>query len=404
MKIVVECHSISKIYPLYTSKLDRIKELLHPARKSYHEDFYALRDIDLQIQSGHSVAIIGRNGSGKSTLLKIVCGVTTATSGTVQVHGRMASLLELGAGFHPELTGIENVYLHGLLRGVNRAETKLRLDSILDFAGIGQYAEQPVKTYSSGMFVRLAFAAEVHSQPEVLIVDEALSVGDASFQIKCVTRMQELKASGVSLLFVSHDASIVRTLCDHAILLDRGRIAATGNPMHVYDIYTGMIGLPGETAAPQESFSERSGTGEIQFTKVWVENENGNSLLQFRSGERVRVQLEIKAIKDVENPTIGISFRDRTGQDMFGINSALLRLDSGHFKAGQVKRATYEFPLNFGPGVYNFSAALHQFEVHTGSCYDWINHALSIQVDPDPAYRFSGYCRIIPEFRIVDGN
>ncbi|MCE9599811.1 MAG: ABC transporter ATP-binding protein [Spirochaetia bacterium] len=400
MNAIVACNGISKIYPLYKNKTDRIKEFFHPGRKTYHQDFFAIKDIDLELAKGQSLAIIGRNGSGKSTLLKIICGVTTATSGTLSVSGRMASLLELGAGFHPELTGVENVYLHGLLRGIKRDETKRRLESILDFAGIGAYAEQPVKTYSSGMFVRLAFSAEVHSEPEILIVDEALSVGDASFQIKCIQRMQELSAAGVSLLFVSHDASIVRTLCDHAILLDRGKIAATGNPMQVYDIYNGMIGLPGESAAPRESFAERSGTGDLQFARLWVENAQGVSSLQFRSGETVRVCLEIKAIKETRNPTVGISFRDRNGQDMFGINSALLRVDSGIFKTGEVRRATYEFPLNFGPGIYSLSAALHQFEIHTGSCYDWINHALSIQVDVDPAYRFSGYCRIVPVFRL----
>ncbi len=398
-KPTIHAQSLSKRFALYRNKWDRLRELVHPARRKYHTDFFALRDVDLTVYPGETLGIIGRNGSGKSTLLKIISGVMTATSGTIKVRGKTASLLELGAGFHPELNAVENLYLHGLLRGVARAETRKRLDSILEFSGIGPYAEQPVKSYSSGMFVRLAFAAEVHIAPDVFIVDEALSVGDASFQMKCVRRMKELQNSGTAIVFVSHDASIVRSLCSRAILLDRGRIAAEGSPIQVYDIYSGMIGSADETVEASASFADRSGSGELRYAALWMENALGVRTNSFRSGEAVRIAMEIEASQFIENPTIGFNIRDRSGHELFGINTALLGIETGVFRAGEKRKVSFDIPLNLGPGTCTLGASIHLLEVHTGSCFDWVNHAVSFTIEPDGAYRFSGSARIPTVFR-----
>lgn len=394
MKNVIHCSRVSKIYPLFASRTDRIKELLHPFRRKYHTDFFALRDVDLQIPPGQTTAIIGRNGSGKSTLLKILSGVTWPTSGTARVAGRVASLLELGAGFHPELSGLDNVYLHGLLRGRTRSQTRQVIESIQDFAGIGPYIHQPVKSYSSGMFVRLAFAAEIHTMPEVFFVDEALSVGDAHFQIKCIRRMRELASAGTTVLFVSHDASLVRGLCERAVLLDRGAVAADGAPAEVYDVYSGMIGLPDEQSAAQSDFARRSGTGEVRFKSLTLLDASARPRSTFTSGETAALALELSASTRIENPTIGFSIRDKFGQDVFGTNTALLGTSPPAIEPGQALRFEFRFPLNLGAGAYEISASIHHSETHIGSCYDWINGALQLTIQPDAAYRFSGTARL----------
>src|SRR6266567_831722 len=220
--VAISVQNLTKIYKLYDSPQDRLKESLHPLRKKYHKDFYALNDVSVEIKRGETVGIIGKNGSGKSTLLKIITGVLTPSSGNVTVNGKISALLELGAGFNPELTGVENVYFNGTLLGYSREEMERRLADILSFADIGAFVYQPVKSYSSGMFVRLAFAVQAMVDPDVLIVDEALSVGDALFQKRCFQKMEQLISNGTTLLFVSHDQESIRTLTSRAILLKDG--------------------------------------------------------------------------------------------------------------------------------------------------------------------------------------
>ncbi|MCX7998948.1 MAG: ABC transporter ATP-binding protein [Leptospiraceae bacterium] len=236
-EIAIKVSNLTKIYPLYNKPIDRLKEALHPFRKKYHHDFYALHDISFEIKKGETVGIIGQNGSGKSTLLKIITGVLTPTSGEVIVNGRVSSLLELGVGFNPELTGIENVYFYGTINGFTKEEMDAKLEDILSFADIGEFVYQPVKTYSSGMFVRLAFACAIQIDPEILIVDEALSVGDMFFQNKCMARMKKLMEKGVTLLFVSHDLASVKMISKRAIFLHQGKIQGIGNADEVCDYY-----------------------------------------------------------------------------------------------------------------------------------------------------------------------
>ncbi len=236
--IAIKVENLSKVYELFNNPVDRLKEVIHPFRKIYHRDFYALKDVSFEIKRGDTTGIIGKNGSGKSTLLKIITGVLTPTNGRVQVNGRISALLELGAGFNPELTGIENVYFNGTLMGYSRAEMDAKIDDILSFADIGEFVYQPVKTYSSGMFVRLAFAVSTVVDPEILIVDEALSVGDMFFQAKCMTRMKKMiDDDGTTLLFVSHDMSALKSLCSRGIYLERGTVQAIGPAGEVAELY-----------------------------------------------------------------------------------------------------------------------------------------------------------------------
>ena len=235
--IAIKIDNLSKIYRLYADPFDRLKESLHPFRKKYHRDFYALNDVNFEIEKGETVGIIGKNGCGKSTLLQIITGILFPTTGTVMVNGKIAALLELGAGFNPDLTGIENVYFSGTLMGFTREEMDEKIDHILSFADIGEFVYQPVKTYSSGMFVRLAFAVNIASDPEVMIVDEALSVGDMNFQAKCMTALTRIQESGATVLFVSHDVEAVKSLCNRGVYLENGMVKAIGKAPDVAELY-----------------------------------------------------------------------------------------------------------------------------------------------------------------------
>lgn len=235
--IAIKVNHLTKIYKLYDKPIDRLKEALHPFKKQYHKEFYALNDINFEIKKGETVGIIGKNGAGKSTLLKIITGVLTPTSGSVHVNGRIASLLELGAGFNPEYTGIENIYFQGSLMGYNREEMEYKVDDIISFADIGDFVHQPVKMYSSGMFARLAFAVAINVNPDILIVDEALAVGDMNFQAKCMTAMDRIKQQGATILFVSHDTGSVKSLCQKGIYIKNGVLYSIGKASDIAELY-----------------------------------------------------------------------------------------------------------------------------------------------------------------------
>lgn len=226
----IEIKNLSKVYKLYNKPIDRLKETLSITHKSYHSDFYALNNINLFIRKGETVGLIGKNGAGKSTLLKIITGVLSPTSGTVKINGRISSLLELGAGFNPEYTGIENIYLNGTLMGMSKKEIDERMQDILDFADIGEFVYQPVKTYSSGMYVRLAFSVAINVEPDILIVDEALAVGDARFQMKCIGKIKKMRDDGITILFVSHSIELLKSFTDKGVLIDKGKILLEGSP------------------------------------------------------------------------------------------------------------------------------------------------------------------------------
>lgn len=250
-EVSIEVAKVGKVFPVYEKPHHRLLQMLSPRsrRRRWYREFRALDDVSFQVHRGETVGIIGRNGSGKSTLLQIICGTLAASSGTVRTHGRIAALLELGAGFNLEFTGRENVYLNGTLLGLSREQVHARFDAIAAFAGIGEFIDQPVKNYSSGMFVRLAFAVAIHVEPDILIVDEALSVGDEAFQRKCFARIERLRDEGATIIFVSHSAGTVLELCSRAILLDRGDLLATGRPKEVVGLYQKMLFAPEDKAA-----------------------------------------------------------------------------------------------------------------------------------------------------------
>lgn len=239
--IVIKAEHLSKIYKIYENDIDRLKETFHPFHKRYSKDFFALQDVSFEIRRGENVGLVGKNGAGKSTLLKMITGVLTPSGGTLQVNGRIASLLELGAGFNPDMTGIENIYMNGLLMGQSRDEMNDKIDDIVAFADIGDFVKQPVKTYSSGMFARLAFAVNAFLEPDILIIDEALSVGDSFFQSKCMDKMRKMIESGVTVLFVSHDTYAVKNLCERAFYLQSGKLIMDAPAKDVIEVYRNEI-------------------------------------------------------------------------------------------------------------------------------------------------------------------
>lgn len=400
LTIIVE--NISKAYRLYTSPMDRMKEALHPLRRKFHHDFNALSDVSFKIKKGESVGIIGMNGSGKSTLLKILAGVLTPTSGSVTVNGRISALLELGAGFNPELTGVENVYFNGMLMGHNREEMEEKLDDILSFADIGEFVYHPVKTYSSGMFVRLAFAVATSVDPEILIVDEALSVGDAHFQQKCMNRVKLFKEAGGAVVFVSHDMNAVKVVCDRAIYLHHGEIFENSDPDTAIKAYNFMLAKmsKGEEIRLVKKDEQTSfGNLKIEISKIELLNESGVDTRIFTAGEKANIRLTLSAKEDADSVVVGIIIRDRLGQDVFGTNSYFLNQIMS-VKAGERWVYEYEMKINVGPGVYTVSPAVHKDMAHVSECFHWCDAMLSFEVVQSSDYFFIGLAKLYPALQI----
>ncbi|MEQ8188281.1 MAG: ABC transporter ATP-binding protein [Candidatus Eremiobacterota bacterium] len=406
----IKIANLSKIYRLYNNPLDRLKEALHPFKKKYHSEFYALRDINFEVKKGATVGIIGKNGSGKSTLLKIITGILTPSTGDVKISGNISALLELGSGFNPEFTGIENIYFNGTIMGYRKEEIDKKLEEIISFADIGDFIKQPVKTYSSGMYIRLGFAVAINVDPEILIVDEALAVGDAAFQVKCINRIRRFKETGKTLIFVSHDAGAVKTLCSQAYLLDRGQIIDEGLPDKVFDCYNALLGLKNIqeehnykiNSYKKEKLRKRAGNNKLRIEDIMICNEKDMDTDVFISGEKVKIKIQIHANEDIENPTFGILIRDRLGNDIFGTNTFIMNVTTGMFKEDKTYEVIYCLPLNLGVNIYSLTVAAHTDEAHVNECYDWINQAVIFKVIPSHDFRFSGYCRILPELEIKE--
>ena len=357
---------VSKSYKLYSKPSHRLREALKLSSKPLHKPFYALKDIDLNIARGETLALIGENGSGKSTLLKLIAGVLTPSSGHISVNGSVAALLELGAGFNPEYTGVENIYLNGTLRGQSRREVETYIDDVLEFADIGDFASQQVKTYSSGMFVRLAFALATSVFPDILIVDEALSVGDLFFQAKCIRRIKQLIDSGVTLLFVSHDMSAVKSVCKKAVLLNQGRITLVGPAGEVaYRYFQKTSGSPPKSATDMESAPEiafdrehsasRTGDGRVEFTGAGLFDEAGTPLMSAQFGQRAVLRMAIEAHCDIERLCVGYHILDYTGVDVVYSDTAIEECDLTHLEAGHVYTVEWRFNLMLAEGVYNIA-------------------------------------------------
>ncbi len=374
-KVMVEIDHLSKVYHLYDKPIDRLKEAVSLTRKCYYREYYALKDLSLVIRRGESVGIIGVNGSGKSTLLKIITGVLNPSEGKVRTNGKIAALLELGAGFNPEYTGLENIYLNGTMMGRSEKEMKEKLRSIIDFADIGEFINQPVKSYSSGMFARLAFAVSINVEPEILIVDEALSVGDMRFQIKCMDKMKSMMQGGTTVLFVSHDINSIRRFCTRAVWLRKGEVEADGDVNEISDMYMDFLKMGEENynalSKLEEDEKEIVKQEEQEKGKVFENtiaeifsfklfDERGDEVSDVRLDQPVSVEMLYKVYEtDIEKPVAGVAIRGMDDDYVCGLNT-LLDKRQIPWEAGE-NRLVLSYPhgiLAVG-GQYYFDIALY---------------------------------------------
>jgi len=411
---VIQLHNLSKRYKLYTKPADRLKEWMTAGRRVYHREFWALRDITLSVPAGTALGIIGQNGAGKSTLLKILTGITTPSAGAFEMRGRVAGLLELGTGFHGEFTGRQNVLLNGRLLGLSQAELAERLEEIVAFAELGEFIDLPVRTYSSGMQLRLGFALAASIDPQVLLIDEILSVGDAYFQQKCAQRIRAFKEQGVTILIATHDLGAVKSLCDEAALLHEGRVVEVGKPDEVLDLYNALIAKQSShttfhlitRSVPQKEGSAglRSGNFGAIISQVELLNEQGAPCRTLVVGQKVTVAVRAMCFEAIANPTVGILIRDRLGQDIFGTNTFHLGHHLGAFAPGEVLQIEFAMVVDLGPGHYTLTVAVHTLDVHVHECFDWVDRALSFEVIPAGDFRFIGVAKLYPAVQWRKGS
>ena len=397
----IEVKDVTKIYRLYDKPIDRLKESLNFKHKSYHKDFYALNKLSFQVEKGQTVGIIGTNGSGKSTILKIITGVLTPTTGEVKVDGKISALLELGAGFNMDYTGIENIYMNGTMMGYTKKEMDDKLQDILDFADIGDFVYQPVKTYSSGMFVRLAFALNINVDPEILIVDEALSVGDVFFQAKCYRKMEEIRQKGTTILMVTHDMGSIIKYCDKVVLLNKGEFIAEGEPGRMVDLYkkilanqmdslqeeldndfSGGIEIEGaerkvlsskEAAKAHNSGlmkekitinSNRTeyGDGRAEIFALGLFDARGNLTNLLIKGEMFTIKERIRFNAPLQNPIFTYTIKDKKGTDLSGTNTMYEGADIKPVEPGDVYDVSFTQKMTLQGGEYLLSMSCTGFE------------------------------------------
>ena len=400
----IKVSHLTKVYKLYEKPVDRLKESLHPLKKKYHKDFYALNDVSFEIKKGETVGIIGKNGAGKSTLLKIITGVLTPSSGHLHVNGRIASLLELGAGFNPEYTGVENIYLQGTLMGYSHSEMEAKIDVILSFADIGDFVYQPVKSYSSGMFARLAFAVAINVEPDILIVDEALSVGDSAFQRKCFAKMEDVKAKGTTIIFVSHSEGQIVELCSRAIFIHSGQLVLDGEPKRVTGLYSKMMNsgnididaIKEEFANPkkvdieknkeknifeqindeitneEEYFEEYFDKTIISQSQIFYERDGAkienvritninkkDSINVINFSNQYEYKYEVYFERDVVNVRFGMMIKSLSGIGLSGCTYPSIGEKSLNFKKGSKITIIWNFKNYFNDGIYLCNAGVH---------------------------------------------
>lgn len=419
--IAISVQNLTKIYKLYDSPMDRLRESLHPLRKKYHHDYYALKEVSFEIKKGETVGIVGKNGSGKSTLLKLVTGVLSPSSGTVAVNGSVSALLELGAGFNAELTGLENIYFNGTLMGYSRNEINEKLDAILSFADIGEFVHQPVKIYSSGMFVRLAFAVAISVDPEILIVDEALAVGDEAFQRKCFSRIKDIQEQGKTILLVSHSTAMIVDLCSRAILFDQGELFLSGTPRPIVARYQRLLYTPGEKMAAikeelrasssyndtleEMSVSPENLTQKLSLSAFYDPNLQPQSTVSYESrgaiisdarilsmdgkqvnvlihGEEYTYTFTVSFEEDAYNVRFGTLIKTLTGFELGGMVSHTREDSIDFIEKGAVMQPHFGFRCSLLPGVYFMNAGVVGSINHTELPLHRIIDALMLKVQP----------------------
>ena len=405
-EIAIAVDHISKVYKLYDKPMDRMVEALGLTKKKKYREHFALSDVSFQVKKGECVGIIGTNGSGKSTILKIITGVLNPTGGTLTVNGRIQALLELGAGFNMEYTGIENIYLNGTMNGFTEQEIESRMQDILDFADIGDYVKQPVKTYSSGMFVRLAFSVAINIDPEILIVDEALSVGDVFFQAKCYHKFEEFKKMGKTIIFVSHDLSSVSKYCDRVVLLNQGVKLGEGSPKEMIDDYKRV--LVGQYELP-ESKSESSllndeqiqvavqkkaakqdtsklleyGTKEAVIEQFYMTDDRGTESKSIIKGSQFTIHMKVRFMADLPAPIFAFSIKTVKGTEITGTNTMFEKAFLEPVKAGAVKDITFTQKMSLQGGEYLLSFGVTGYDGNDFQVYHRLYDALDLTVISD---------------------
>lgn len=398
MTTALRVENVSKQYRIYATPADRLKESLTRGRLKRHQEFWALKDINFEIEKGTTTGVIGPNGSGKSTLLQIITGTLNPTHGNVYYDGRVAALLELGAGFNPEFTGIENVFMNASLLGFSRKQTENFLPEVERFAEIGPFIHQPVKTYSSGMYVRLAFSIAVAADPEILIVDEALAVGDAIFQHRCTRRLKQMQDAGVTVLFVSHDPAAIRALCSRAILLHDGTIVDDGAPQDVLNRYQKIImarenafeaaiaadsvvndqGVePFEENLAPLNYTFRHGDGTAEVLHVDLVNSRGELMQLVESGAPIQVRMRVRFHTDVDDPVCGFLIRNRHGINIYGTNTQLQQVEIGPVARDEVVEVTFAMNCFLAPDAYSIAVAAHS---PAAVSFDWIDGVIFFHV------------------------
>ncbi|MDX9796870.1 MAG: ABC transporter ATP-binding protein [Arcobacteraceae bacterium] len=393
---VLEVKNITKIYKIYKSNFDRLKEIF--TKKIYHKEFISNNNISFDLYEGETLGIIGVNGAGKSTILKIIAGVINPTSGEIIRLGRVTALLELGTGFNDELSGYENIFLNGTLIGMTQEECEQKAKEIIAFSELGDYIYEPIKTYSSGMKMRLAFSIAIYSEPQILIVDEALSVGDAHFAAKSTKALRERKEQNMSIIYVSHDLNSLKLLCDRVILLNHGEVTKEGKPEDVINSYNFLISkLNDEDEKMGIKDDEKSsfGTFDVEITKVTITGKNSNSSL-ISAGESATIQIYIKSNIDIELLNIGILIKDKFGQDIFGITSKNLGFEYNIQKNKSYKIA-FEQDLNIGVGMYYISTALTIGENHLDHCLHWLDFSTDFEIAGIQGNMFTGINKLYPK-------
>jgi lipopolysaccharide transport system ATP-binding protein len=404
--IVLRVSGLRKEFRFYHHSWDRFLEWVSGGRIRRGQSFVALDDVTFEVARGSALGIIGANGAGKSTLLKIISGTLYPTAGRVEVTGRVASLLELGTGFLPDFTGRQNLVFNARFLGLSDREIHERIGAIIDFSELGEFIDRPLRTYSSGMQVRLAFSVVANVDPQILIIDEAMAVGDAYFQQKCIKRIRQFREEGVTLLFVSHDPGAVKTLCDEAVLLHHGRLLERGAPEDVLAYYhmlvtreassRELLSLEGTHATASEAAPRRSGNFAAIIASVSLRDERNRESRSFLPGEEASIIVRVLFLEEVTDPTIGILIRDRLGNDIYGTNTYHQQIVTGHYDVGEELEVAFRMALQLGPGEYNVTVAAHTLDVHFYDAFDWIERLVVFKVLLRPAKHFIGVSYLQP--------
>ncbi|OUW01410.1 MAG: hypothetical protein CBD16_05580 [Betaproteobacteria bacterium TMED156] len=399
---MLSINNLSKGFRLYKSPSDRFLEIvLRTSRHKYHQ---ALNDVSFELGRGEALGIIGANGAGKSTLLKVLLGVIVPDSGNIAVDGRITGLLELGTGFNHELSGIENLRINASFMGMSDQDIKRSSKEIVDFSEIGEFINEPLKIYSSGMIMRLAFSIAINANPDYFVVDEALAVGDAYFQQKCIRKILEFRNKGGSLLFVSHDLNAVKLLCDRVMVLEQGRVLEIGSPNEATKVYNRSLARKGSQSITfgKNTNSKEFGTLRAEIIKCTLTGEfSGNNKIS--SGEKVNIRCNVLCHELIDDLVLGFIIRDKFGQDIYGTNSFLMGVNFPK-AINKPLQAVWNFVMNVGPGKYTLVTALHVGPDHTVECLHWKDATLEFEVAGINGPNFIGLCKLEPALEIISST